>query len=100
MFEIMSDAGRPAIPAYITIRRRYGPHRTGPIRRAIMAKRAPMGQHVEGFKDPRNNQDEKMNLQAITNDERKMARVMGNRRPYRGSKLESDMRSGKGSRRG
>jgi len=39
MFEIMSDAGRPAKPAYITLRRRYGPHRAGPIRRAIMARR-------------------------------------------------------------
>lgn len=58
------------------------------LRRRSMAKRAPLGQHVRGFLDPRKHQDEKMNLQAISQDERKMGRVMGNRAPYRGSELE------------
>jgi len=93
MFEIMSDAGRPAEPAYITIRRRHGPHRAGLIRRAIMARRR---QHVIGFLDPRKNLDEKLTLQAITTDERRKDRVKGDRLRYRGSQLEKDMRGGKG----
>ena len=92
MFEIMSDAGRPAVPAYIAIRRRYGPHRAGLIRRAIMARH----QHVIGYLDPRKKLDEKLNLQAIITDERKGDHVKGNERLYRGSQMEKDMRGGKG----
>ncbi len=39
MFEIMTEVGGPPEPAYIRIRRRYGPHRAGLIRRQILEKR-------------------------------------------------------------
>ena len=59
----------------------------------MRGKRAPLGQHVKGFLDPRKDQDEKLNLQAIILDEQKMKRVMGNRRPFKGSKLEKDLKN-------
>ena len=62
----------------------------------MFGRRAPMGQHVKGFKDPRKDQDEKLNLQAITNDERKMKKVFGDRKPFKGSQLEKDLKNGKG----
>ena len=53
-------------------------------------------QHVIGYLDPRKNLDEKLTLQAIITDERKKDHVKGDRRPYRGSQMEKDMRGRKG----
>lgn len=90
------------IPAVLRLRERYRGRRADYARDKIrrnaavgIFKRAPMGQHVKGFLDPRRNHDEKLNLQAITADERKMNRVMGNRRPFKGSRLEQDLKRGR-----
>ena len=47
--------------------------------------------------DPRKDQDERMNQQAIRADEAKMRRVMGNKQKYRGSNYEAEHR-GRGRR--
>jgi hypothetical protein len=83
---------RPPVPAIMHLRAKHGKH-YGCVRREVMAKRAPMGQHVKGFRDPRKDQDEKLNLQALTVDEKRMGHVFGGRAKFRGSKREAALRS-------